>query len=53
MGMLQSELEFEYLASRVGFLNGILAWLFAISLHLTIPEPAVGKVRATAIATVA
>ena len=40
MGMLHRELEFESLASRVGFFHGIISWLAAISIQLAIPDPA-------------
>jgi len=34
MGMMHRELEFEFLASRVGFFHGILLWLGALSVEL-------------------
>lgn len=38
MGMLQRELEFEYLVSRVGFLQGLLNWLSGMSLIIALPR---------------
>lgn len=37
IGMLQRELELEYLTARIGFFQGILNWLTAIAIQLTLP----------------
>ena len=34
MGMMHRELEFEFLASRVGFFQGILSWIGALTVEL-------------------
>lgn len=36
MGFMHREMEFEYLASRVGFFQGILMWLGALSIELAV-----------------
>ena len=38
MGLLKHNWEFEYLAARVTFLQGLLNWLLAISLEMYIPK---------------
>lgn len=43
MRMLRRELEFEYLASRVFFFQGLLNWLFGVAVHLAIPRPGSNK----------
>eukprot|EP00746_Dinoflagellata_sp_MGD_P099415 gnl/MRDRNA2_/MRDRNA2_40431_c0_seq1.p1 gnl/MRDRNA2_/MRDRNA2_40431_c0~~gnl/MRDRNA2_/MRDRNA2_40431_c0_seq1.p1 ORF type:complete len:232 (+),score=30.35 gnl/MRDRNA2_/MRDRNA2_40431_c0_seq1:40-735(+) len=37
IGMLHRELEFEYLSIRIGFFQGILNWLVAMGLQMTLP----------------
>jgi len=41
MGMMHRELEFEFLASRVGFFQGILLWLGALSVELALTADAI------------
>lgn len=38
IALMQRELEFEYLASRVTFFQGLLNWLAAVSLHQILPS---------------
>jgi hypothetical protein len=38
MGLLKHNWEFEYLAARVTFLQGLLNWLLAIALEMYIPK---------------
>lgn len=42
MGFLNHNHEFEYLTSRVTFLQGLLHWLAAVALDVVIPKPEEG-----------
>lgn len=42
MGFLNHNHEFEYLTSRVCFLQGLLHWLAAVALDVVIPKPGEG-----------
>ena len=42
MGFLNHNHEFEYLTSRVMFLQGLLHWLAAVALDVVIPKPREG-----------
>jgi hypothetical protein len=43
LGFLREHFEFEYLTSRITFLQGLLNWLGAVALEHTIPRKGEGK----------
>jgi hypothetical protein len=43
LGFLREHFEFEYLTSRLSFLQGILNWLAGVALEHTIPRKGEGK----------
>ena len=46
LGFLKEHFEFEYLTSRISFLQGLLNWLGAVALEHTIPRKGEGKAAA-------
>lgn len=43
LGLLHHHHEFEYLTIRIGFLQGLLNWLFALGVEILIPDEQEGE----------